>query len=273
MLILLTNDDGIFAPGLRALREAWEQQEDCEVYVVAPAEERSASGHAITLFRPLMVEEVVFPGSLVKGWSVGGTPADAVKLAVGAVLPRPPDLVISGVNRGPNLGSDVFYSGTVSAAIEGTILGIPSLAVSLAAYEDGDYGLAARFSRYLAREALRRGWPAGVLLNVNVPPLEPYEIAGVAVTRLGVRHYRNIFDRRVDPRGRVYYWLTGEAVDGEEPEDSDVMALRQNLISVTPVHLDLTHHDMVKTMRAWDLSGTLDRCLRGQAGRDTEPAG
>lgn len=267
MLVLLTNDDGIFAPGLRALREVWERQEDCEVYVVAPAEERSASGHAITLFRPLMVEEVIFPGSLVKGWSVGGTPADAVKLAVGALLPRPPDLIISGINRGPNLGSDVFYSGTVSAAIEGTILGIRSVAVSLAAYEDGEYGLAARFSQHLIREALRHKWPPGVLLNVNVPPLEPEEIAGVAITRLGVRHYRNIFDRRVDPRGRVYYWLTGEAVDGDEPEDSDVMALRQNLISVTPVHLDLTHHGMVQTMASWDLSGALERCLRAETDR------
>lgn len=253
MLVLLTNDDGIYAPGLRTLREVWEKEEDCEVYVVAPAEERSASGHAITIFRPLMVEEVVFPGSLVKGWSVGGTPADAVKLGVGALLPRRPDLVISGVNRGPNLGSDLFYSGTVSAAIEGTILGVPSLAVSLASYEDGDYGVAARFALRLAREVLRRGWPPGVLLNVNVPPLEPHEIAGVAVTRMGVRHYRNLFDRRVDPRGRVYYWLAGEAEDGDEPEDSDVMALKQNLISVTPVHLDLTHYDAMRGMREWNL--------------------
>lgn len=258
MLVLLTNDDGIYASGLRALREVWEKQEDCEVYVVAPAEERSASGHAITLFRPLMVEEVVFPGSLVKGWSVGGTPADAVKLGVGALLPRRPDLVISGVNRGPNLGADLFYSGTVSAAIEGTIFGIPSLAVSLAAWEDGDYEVAARFSLRLARQVLARGWPPGMLLNVNVPALEASQIAGVAITRLGVRHYRNIFDRRVDPRGRVYYWLTGEAEDGDEPEDSDVTALRQNLISVTPVHLDLTHYGMVGVMREWGLDAQED---------------
>lgn len=255
MLILLTNDDGVFAPGLRALRELWERQEDVELYVVAPAEERSACGHAITLHRPLMVEEVVFPGSLTASWSVGGTPADAVKLAVEALLPRVPDLVISGINRGPNLGTDIFYSGTVSAAVEAVISGIPSLAISLASFEDGDYSVAARFSVRLAREVRRRGLPAGVLLNVNVPPLEEHEIAGVAVTRLGVRRYRDLFDRRVDPRGRVYYWLTGEAEEEGGPDDSDVVALKQNLISVTPVHLDLTHHDLRKQLETWDLEG------------------
>lgn len=255
MLVLLTNDDGIFAPGLRALREVWERQPDAEVYVVAPEKERSASGHAITLHRPLMVEEVIFPGSLARGWAVGGTPADAVKLAIGALLPRVPDLVMSGINRGPNLGADVFYSGTVSAAIEAALLGLPSLAVSLATFADAEYGVAARFSLRLARTVLARCLPAGVLLNVNVPPLEEDEIAGVAVTHLGARRYRNVFDRRVDPRGRVYYWLTGETYEEEEDEGSDVMALRQNLISVTPVRLDLTHHGLREEMRGWDWGG------------------
>lgn len=252
-MVLLTNDDGIFAPGLRALRQVWENQADCEAYVVAPAEERSASGHAITLHRPLMVQEVRFPDSMMGAWAVGGTPADAVKLAIGALLPRKPDLVIAGVNRGPNLGMDVVYSGTVSAAFEAVILGVPAVAVSLVSFEDADYRVAARFTLQLVACIRERGFPPRLLLNVNVPPLEAEEIAGVAITRLGVRRYRDVFDRRVDPRGRVYYWLAGEADEEGEAEDSDVMALKQNLISVTPVHLELTHEGMMAELERWNL--------------------
>lgn len=253
LVFLLTNDDGVHAEGLQALRLELENVRDAIVYVVAPDRERSASGHAITVHRPLLVDELELSGSRSRMWAVSGTPADCTKLAVMALLPETPSLVISGINRGPNLGTDVFYSGTVSAAIEGTILGIPSIAVSLGATEDLDYDLAAVFTRRLALRVIERGLPANTLLNVNIPALEESQIVGSAVTRLGVRRYRNVFHRRLDPRGRVYYWLAGEAMEEECEPDTDVTAIRNNLISITPIQLDLTHHGARAYLQRWSL--------------------
>lgn len=251
MNILATNDDGIFADGLRALVE--ELCKIGKVTVVAPDRERSATGHAITVLRPLMTERVDFHGLDVNAWSVDGTPSDCVKLAVGALLGEKPDVVVSGINRGPNLGTDVLYSGTVSAAIEGVILGVPSIAISSAAYENCNYSLAAAFASEVTRKLVQYGLPPDTLLNINVPSVDEDQLRGVTITRLGTRKYRDIFDRRVDPRGRVYYWLGGEAIECDEDEDTDAVAIRNNKISVTPIHFDFTRYDLIQKLAKWNL--------------------
>ncbi len=251
MRVLLTNDDGVYAEGLQALRRALEAEPGFEVAVVAPERERSASSHAITLHKPLYVHEVHIDGCRTPTWSVSGTPADCTKIGVLAILNRRPDVVVSGINRGPNLGMDVFYSGTVSAAIEGAILGIPSLAVSLATFEDADYTFAARFTVALLRRVAAEGLEAGALLNVNVPALDEDQVAGVAVTRLGLRYYDDVFHPREDPRGRRYYWLAGEVRRGGEDPDTDIGALERNLVSITPLRLQLTDVALGQRLRAW----------------------
>lgn len=257
LLILLTNDDGVYADGIHAMRSALEGLEGVEVVVVAPDRERSASSHAITMHRPLFTDPVTFPGSNVQHIKVTGTPADCAKLAIEKLLERRPDLVISGVNRGSNLGTDVFYSGTVSAAIEATILGVPSIAVSLCTFKDPDYDFACRFARRLALKVADEGLPRATLLNVNVPAIDPERLAGVAVTRLGVRLYKDVFDRRVDPRGKVYYWLAGEAMELQNGGDTDVVAIANNCVSVTPIHLDLTRYDLIDRLQGWHLDHDL----------------
>nr|PZN44975.1 MAG: 5'/3'-nucleotidase SurE [Bacillota bacterium] len=251
MRILLTNDDGVYAEGLQALREALEELPDVELYIVAPDRERSASGHAITLHRPIFPTRIEMPGTRAVIYSVSGTPADCAKLAIEELLPGRPDLVISGINHGPNLGTDVIYSGTVSAAIEGTILGIPAVAVSLCTFGPGDYTFAAQFTRDLALRVVREGLPRGTLLNVNIPPVSPAQCAGVAITKLGVRLYKNQWDRRVDPRGKVYYWLAGEVMELHNDPDSDVVAVQNNLISITPLQLDMTDYRLRERLKGW----------------------
>ncbi|NLZ38462.1 MAG: 5'/3'-nucleotidase SurE [Firmicutes bacterium] len=251
MRILLTNDDGIFAEGLQTL--AQEIKKIAETYVVAPDHEQSATGHAITMHRPLRAEKVKYRHSPeLPAWSVNGTPADCVKLAVEALLPHKPDLVISGINRGANLGTDVLYSGTVSAAIEGVILGIPAIAVSLAEYHNPEYEYAAAFIAKLApvfaKQAKRE-----MILNVNVPCCPAEEIRGVSVNRLGVRHYKNPFEKRTDPRGRTYYWLAGEIVDKSEDKDTDVVAVKKRKISITPIQIDLTNYAMLEDVKKWPI--------------------
>lgn len=252
-LVLLTNDDGIFAPGINALRSRMEQIEGLEVWAVAPDRERSASGHAITMYRPLFPTQVEFPGATAPCYSVTGTPADSAKLAIEALLPRRPDLVISGINRGANLGTDLFYSGTVAAALEGPILGIPAIACSLDSWESLDYSVAADFTADLALKVLKEGMPSGTLLNVNVPALPREQIKGVRVTKMGRRLYRDQWDRRVDPRGRTYYWLAGELMELENEADSDVAATEAGYISVSPVQLDLTRYDQIARLNLWGL--------------------
>jgi len=247
--LLLTNDDGIDAPGLRALVKALSAVGD--VVVVAPSSERSAVGHAITLSDPLRVDRYVCDG--FQGYAVNGTPADCVKIACWALLNRKPDLLVSGINRGINTGINILYSGTVSAATEGTFLGVPSFAISLATFEDPDFGYAAAFARKLTLTLLDRGLPRGVYLNVNVPAVPAEEIEGVSITRQGQALFEEKFDQRTDPHGRVYYWLTGQKVDKEQDRDVDDGAVQARMVSITPVHYDLTHYDFLQTLTGWDL--------------------
>ncbi len=261
MRALVTNDDGILADGIRTL--AAELSTLGEVVVVAPDRERSATGHAITVLRPLRVEKIAIPGLDVEAWAVDGTPSDCVKLAVEALLDRRPDVVVSGINRGPNLGTDVLYSGTVSAAIEGAICGLPALAVSVAAFENCSYSCAARFATRMVSKVLEKGLPRDTLLNINVPSVDESEIAGVSVTKLGARKWKDVVDRRIDPRGRTYYWMAGAAVECDEDEGTDAAAIRDNLISVTPIHLDLTRHDVIEQLKQWGIGRFLANPGRG----------
>lgn len=206
------------------------------------------------MHRPVFPNRVQLPDTQVPMYSVTGTPADCAKLGIEELLPERPDLVISGINRGANLGTDVIYSGTVSAAIEGTILGIPAIAVSLCTFEPFDYGFAARFTRDLALRVAREGLPRGTLLNVNIPAVPESEVAGVAITKLGVRLYKNQWDRREDPRGKVYYWLAGEVMELHNDPDTDVMALRSNQVSITPLQSDLTDYQELERLKSWSFA-------------------
>ena len=240
MNILVTNDDGILAPGLRALVEALLPLG--QVRVVAPQSEHSAVGHGITLHKPLRMDPVQLGGLPVEAYSSNGTPADCVIL--GCLLASPqPDLVISGINRGANLGEEVLYSGTVSAAMEGALQGRPALAVSVCSYEATDFGPAARVAARLAQRLPQLELPEDGFLNVNVPDGPWEELRGVALTRLGRRSYLNLVERREDPRGRPYYWFTGEARETLSGEGTDIGAVAAGLVSITPVHFDLTSYD------------------------------
>ena len=246
MMILLTNDDGIQADGLYHLYLACRSLG--EVVIVAPDAEQSAVGHAITLSIPLRVKEVRREGQFY-GYAVNGTPADCVKIAVRAILKKKPDLVISGINLGPNLGTDVIYSGTVSAATEAAILGIKSIAVSLATYEKPQYAPSAEFIREFALWVLKRRLPPDVLLNVNVPHLPKDKIKGVIWTQQGKCRVTEVFHKRRDPRGRTYYWMSGKVTQGKEDEGADYSAVNNGYISVTPVHFDLTNYKYLRRLK------------------------
>ena len=248
--ILITNDDGIHAPGLAELKGALEGLGNLKV--VAPDSERSAMGHAITMLHPLRVVEVNHSGELF-GLAINGTPADCVKLAVHSLLPRLPRLVVSGINLGPNTGTNVLYSGTVSAATEGTILGIPSMAVSLKSFDkQSDFTAAGIYARQFAERILERGLPDGILLNLNVPAIPKETIKGVRLTRLARYRYRDRYDRRQDPRGRDYFWLTGEDAEVLNPaSDADAVAVEQGYVSLTPLSYDLTCRDFMPELEKW----------------------
>jgi len=235
--ILLTNDDGIHAPGLRALYD--ELNRDFELSVVAPETEMSAVGHAITLDSPLRVREVYKNGSFF-GFGVSGTPADCVKSAVQELFQGPPDIIISGINLGSNVGVNVLYSGTVSAATEGAFLGVRSAAISLSTRKNPDFKFAARFSREIIRFITENNLKNGTALNVNIPATSADSIKGVSITRQGLGRLKERFERRIDPRGNVYYWLSGEIPVKEEIRDSDCNALKENRITITPISFDLT---------------------------------
>ena len=251
-VILVTNDDGVHAVGLGALAEALTSLG--EVYVVAPDREQSAVGHALTLHRPLRVDRL---GE--RRFAVNGTPSDCVNLGVLGLLPEPPVLVVSGINHGSNLGDDVTYSGTVSAAMEGTLLGIPSVAVSQVEGEPGGFHGAGRVASLVAARVLVEGLPAKTLLNLNVPS---GDIRGIRVTRLGHRVYREKVVQEMDPRGRPYYWIGAGPPEWREDEDSDISAVHAGLVSVTPLHLDLTHFGAIGRMSEWE--GSLNALLRAR---------
>jgi 5'-nucleotidase len=237
MKILLTNDDGIYAPGLFALFQALKS--DHELTIVAPESEMSAVGHAITLTLPLRVQEVKKNGSFY-GYAITGTPADCVKIAVQELLDRPPDIILSGINPGANVGVNVLYSGTVSAATEGAFLGVQSAAISLNTRQNPDFSFAAQFSKEIIRFMMESGLKDGTALNVNIPAVPREKIAGVCFTKQGISRFEERFERRSDPRGNVYYWLSGETpIENGNPE-TDSMALQENKITITPIHYNLT---------------------------------
>ncbi|MCM1565739.1 MAG: 5'/3'-nucleotidase SurE [Dehalobacter sp. 4CP] len=247
MKILLTNDDGYFAAGLRTMYDVLAADHQHEIYVVAPEGQRSAVGRSITLFQPIFVTHHSLPDNHI-GVSVNGTPTDCVKLAIqGDILPAKPDLIISGINHGPNLGSDVFYSGTVAAAMEGALLGIRSIAVSLANYDYEDYMPSALLiKRLIDTNSPLLQYQSG-LLNINVPPCDREEWKGKRVTRLGRSVYDNAFENRKSPYGREYYWITGTLVF-EEEQDTDLRAIQEGYVSITPLHCDLTDYERLKTI-------------------------
>ncbi|HXJ79266.1 MAG TPA: 5'/3'-nucleotidase SurE [Candidatus Methylomirabilis sp.] len=251
-VILVTNDDGIHAAGLAALAGALESVG--EVYVVAPDREQSAVGHALTLHRPLRVDRL---GE--RRFAVNGTPSDCVNLGVLGLLPETPVLVASGVNHGSNLGDDVTYSGTVSAAMEGTLLGVPSMAVSQVDGEAEGFEGAGRIAQLVAARVLVEGLPAKTLLNVNIPR---GDVHGVRMTRLGHRVYREKVVQEVDPRGRPYYWIGAGPPEWREDEASDIAAVHAGWASVTPLHLDLTHFGALGRMSEWE--GSLNAVLRSR---------
>jgi 5'-nucleotidase len=240
--ILISNDDGIHAEGIRVLAEWLARKQSNEVYVVAPERERSATGHSLTLHKPLRVEKVTPPGNVKGAWLTTGTPSDCVKLAVMEILEEKPDIVISGINRGSNLGSELLYSGTVAAAMEGSFLNIPSIAVSQMVDDKmiNHYDTAAELVQRLLDVFPRAHLSNRSLLNINVPNLPFSELRGAAITELGVRLYDDHFEKRTDPRGRSYYWLTGHALESEEAENSDVWAVINHMASITPISFNMT---------------------------------
>ncbi len=254
--ILVTNDDGVLAPGLHCL--VCELAKVGKVFVAAPDQERSATGHAITMFQPLRAKPAVVPGAEA-AYAISGTPADCVKLAIDGLFRREIDLIVSGINRGANLGTDVLYSGTVSAALEGVMLGLPAIALSLAEFINPDFELVAKLSRHLIQALRERSWPADTLLNVNFPPLKLTEVRGIKVTTLGRLHYDNPILERKDPWGGTYYWLAGQIPEDNNGEHTDVWAVKNGYVSVTPIHFDLTNYRLLDTIKAWDLQLPLDR--------------
>jgi 5'-nucleotidase len=248
MHILISNDDGIDAPGIYAL--AQELRSIARITVIAPDRQQSAVGHAITMQYPLRVTPFNKNGEFF-GYAVKGTPADAVKLGVKCLVEEPIDLLFSGINQGSNTAINIIYSGTVSAATEGTILGIPSIAMSLTTHEEYDFGVAARFAKRIALLVMERGLPKGTLLNVNVPAVPESEIKGVMVTEQGKSSWDDTFDVRRDPSNREYYWLTGRMNVTDTASEADTIAIRNRYISVTPIHYDLTDRDQVERMRGW----------------------
>ncbi len=255
MHILISNDDGIFAPGIAALHKSLSTLGS--ITVVAPDTERSAVGHAITISDPIKTRRISRNGGF-SGYAVGGTPADCVKLAVCALMDTPPDLLVSGINLGPNAGISVIYSGTVSAATEGTILGIPSMAISLATFQDPIWETAMAVGRHTAERLVRDPLPPGVLLNVNVPNLPLSDIRGYAVTQMGKSRFVETFDRRSDPRGNLYYWMDGYLESLGPHEGTDLHAVERGYVSLTPIQFDLTDRGSQDQLRRWSLPGTPD---------------
>ncbi len=274
MRLLISNDDGIFANGIQILANTLADAGH-QVIVVCPDQERSATGHGLTLHDPIRAEAVegLFAPQ-IKAWACSGTPADCVKLALGALLETPPDMVLSGINQGANLGTDVLYSGTVSAAMEGVIEGIPAIALSLTSFTYKNFQPAADFAQSLLATLVSKPLPMPMLLNVNIPAVASDAIKGVVLARQGIRRYFDLFEKRVDPRGKTYYWLAGEVLEAVEdiPDGyqalaqhlkqlpyfqslqgmpTDVRAIREQWITVTPLQYNLTSSLGLVALQQW----------------------
>ena len=236
--ILITNDDGISSQGIYALWEAMD--EIGETFIVAPSTEKSASSHSITLSDPIRVRLLERKNGFM-GWSVGGTPVDCVKIAIQSLMPDRPDILISGINQGANLGNNIIYSGTVSAANEGTILGIPSIAISLTSFNTDNYEGVKIFAKKIVRHIIDQSLPKDILLNVNVPYCNYKDIKGIKVTRQGTQYFVDQFEERTDPRNSKYYWIKGKMIDEDQSIDYDGKAINENYVSITPIHYKLTN--------------------------------
>tara|TARA_B100000579_G_scaffold378536_1_gene345287 strand:+ start:1221 stop:2009 length:789 start_codon:yes stop_codon:yes gene_type:complete len=253
--ILISNDDGVFAEGIRTLA-ASAAKRGHEVTVVCPDQERSATGHGLTLHAPIRAERAdkLF-GEGIKAWGCSGTPADCVKLALNELLDQKPDLILSGINHGPNLGTDIFCSGTVAAALEGTLDGIPSIAVSIASFQWKSFDFAGKLAIDIAEKGVQQNWPKNLLLNLNIPPCDEKQMGNLVWTRLSIRQYEEQFIRREDPRGNTYFWMAGEAVKdlqsaGEGPTEwpSDVSQIASFSPSLTPIQPDLFWRGNLKNL-------------------------
>lgn len=251
-LILITNDDGIVAPGIRALIAVMKEIGD--VIVVAPDSPQSAMGHAITINNTLKLERVHIDNEIEQEYSCSGTPVDCVKIAVNELLQRKPDLCVSGINHGSNSSINVIYSGTMSAAVEAGIEGIPAIGFSLLDYSwDADFEPIKKHIKQIALEVLQKGLPDGVVLNVNFPKLAQDAIKGIKICRQAKAMWQEEFDKRTNPQGKEYYWLTGKFVNQDKGTDTDEWALENGYISIVPVQFDLTAHHAIQSLNAWDL--------------------
>ena len=250
-LILVTNDDGINAPGIRTLISVIKDIGD--VIVVAPDSPQSGMGHAITINSTLHSSRITPKNSEIIEYSCSGTPADCVKLAINELMPRKPDLCVSGINHGSNSSINVIYSGTMSAAIEAGIEGVPAIGFSLLDYSwNADFSQSKDFIRKITLNALNNGIPKGVVLNVNIPAVKKSDIKGVKICRQAMAYWVEEFDKRKNPLGQEYYWLTGKFVNKDQGEDTDEWALKNNYISIVPVEFDLTAHHAIQGLNEWD---------------------
>lgn len=251
-LILVTNDDSIVAPGIRALIEV--MKEIGEVIVVAPDSPQSAMGHAITINNTITLDKLNLDKEIEHEYSCSGTPVDCVKIAVHEILKRKPDLCVSGINHGSNSSINVIYSGTMSAAVEAGIEGIPAIGFSLLDYSwDADFEPFKSYVKKIAMQVLEQGLPEGVVLNVNFPKLKAEELKGIRICRQAKATWIEEFDKRTNPMGKEYYWLSGEFVNQDKGEDTDEWALHNGYVSVVPVQFDLTAHHAISQLNNWNL--------------------
>ena len=249
MKILLTNDDGIYSEGIQALKRQLDNI--AEVTVIAPDRERSTIGHAMTLHKPLRIKEVTLNDNAV-GYSVNGTPTDCIIIGLLEIMKENnPDLIVSGINRGPNLGDDITYSGTVSAALEGALKGIPSLAISIAGFKDLKFDTAALFAERLISNLFNNNLPQNLLLNINVPNINYNELEGVEITRQGKRIYQSEIKKIDDPSGVTHYWLGGDLPDGKIEPGTDFEAIYKRKVSITPLTVDFTNYSIIPKIKNW----------------------
>lgn len=254
MKILVSNDDGISSEGIAVLAKSLSEIGD--VTIVAPQTEQSAVGHAITMQIPVRVNEFKKGGKFF-GYSVTGTPADCIKMGIKNIMKEKPDIVVSGINNGSNSAINIIYSGTVSAAREAAIMDVPSIAISVASHVVNDFSYAGKIAQQLVKIIGKNDLQPGTLLNVNVPNLPENEILGVKLTKQGHTKWDDVFEERIDPYGKKYYWLTGELTNLDNELDRDHFAVLNKYVSVTPIHFDLTDYDMFDKMRSWHLEENL----------------
>ncbi|NUN10212.1 MAG: 5'/3'-nucleotidase SurE [Ignavibacteriaceae bacterium] len=250
MRILISNDDGIHSPGIFALAE--ELKKIAEVTVVAPAFEQSAVGHAITMKVPVRVAKY-YKNNEFFGYAVDGTPADCVKMGIRNIMEFPPDIVVSGINHGSNTATNVIYSGTVSAAREAAIMDFPAIAVSVTSHDAKEFGYAARVATHFSKLILSKGLNPGTLLNINVPDLPEDRIKGICLTKQGRSKWDDIYEKRLDPYGKDYYWLTGNLIELDHDLSYDQFCIKQDYVSVSPIHFDLTDHEEYSKMASWEI--------------------